>query len=187
MTVPVTRLVTAAALALAVTGCQDPYARDRVAAPPADRPVATPGDTARPGALAAPIPPAVVERPSASARRAARWFATRWSNWDWRSAVEQQRALARLAAGELARVLRANAASARIDASLARDKPGLRGTVAAIDLKTADAQAAGIVVTREQTYTDDRAQLGGQRYRVYVIRLNFEQSGWAVSAWAPQP
>ena len=33
-------------------------------------------------------------------------------------------------------------------------------------------RAAGIVVTREQTYTDGRADLGGARYRVYLVRLD---------------
>lgn len=178
----------ALALAFAIAGCQDPYAGDRArsAAPATQGTEATPGDIDRPGPPAGPAPVAATD-PSPSARRAARVFAMRWVNWDWRSVAGQQRALARLALGDLSRALRADPSSARIDASLARDKPGSRGTVAAIELKASDMQAAGIVVTHEQTYTDDRANLGGQRYRVYIVRLSREPHGWGVSAWEPQP
>lgn len=178
----------AVALAFAMAGCQDPYAGDRArsASPATQGTEATPGDVARPGPQADPAP-VVATHSSPSARRAARLFAMRWVNWDWRSVAGQQRALARLTLGDLSRALRADASSARIDASLARDKPGSRGTVAAIELKATDRRAAGIVVTREQTYTDDRANLGGQRYRVYLIRLSREPRGWGVSAWEPQP
>ena len=127
-------------------------------------------------------------RASRGARAVARSFATRWINWDWQTAAKQQRELAQLANDDLARTLRANASSARIDATLARDKPGSRGTVAAIQLKnTTAATAAGIVVTHEQTYTDARSELGGQRYRVYLVRLQRQRSRWEVSRWVPQP
>ena len=174
----------AIALAVAITGCQDPYARDR--ARPAARPSATPGDIGQPGSQAGPVPSSAA-RLTPSPQGAARSFATRWVNWDWRSAASQQRTLARLATGGLARQLRANASSARVDATLARDKPGARGSVAAIDLKAGTTEAAGIVVTREQTYTDGRADLGGRNYRVYLIHLTRDQNGWGVSAWEPQP
>jgi hypothetical protein len=179
-----------ALVALLVTGsgCQDPYTgQSSVSSPsPKVNREATPGDTSRPG----PRMPASAPMPaggSRAPRRAAGSFANRWANWDWRAAAEQQRALAALATGPLARRLRANAGSARIDASLMRDKPGSRGAVAAIDLTTAGDRASGVVVMREQTYTGERADLGGQRYRVYLIRLSREPNGWGVSAWEPQP
>jgi hypothetical protein len=102
-------------------------------------------------------------------------------------AATQQRHLAQLASGPLASQLRANANSARIDASLARDRPGSRGAIAAVDLTSHGPRSAGIVVTREQSYTDGHADLGGRRYRVYFIRLTREQNGWGVRAWEPQP
>lgn len=176
------------AVALTISGCQDPYA-SQTARQPAQTttdPATMPGDDVRPGPAAGP-PPAAPHRPARTPRLAARAFATRWANWGWRNVVRQQRTLARLAVGELARQLRANAASARIDATLARDKPGSRGTVAALQLARAGSRAAGIVVTQEQTYTDGRADLGGQRYRVYRIRLHRHRDGWGVSAWEPQP
>ena len=176
------------ALALTISGCQDPYGSQSTQQPAQTTraPATMPADDVRPGPAAGP-PPAAPQRPARTPRLAARAFATRWANWDWRNVTRQQRTLARLAVGELTRRLRAHAASARIDATLARDKPGSRGSVAVLQLKRSGLRAAGIVVTREQTYTDGRADLGGQRYRVYRIRLNRDENRWAVSAWEPQP
>jgi hypothetical protein len=174
----VTRATTALALAVAVAlaGCQDPYANDGSRPEPARRRTApAPADTAEPEPAAIP------------ARAIVRSFAMRWINWDWRTAANQERDLARLATAKLGRTLRANAASARIDATVARDKPGSRGTVAAIELKTTGAVTAGLVVTREQSSTDGHADLGGRRYRVYLVALELEDENWEVSRWAPQP
>jgi hypothetical protein len=188
MTRRIALAVTLPVLLVAESGCQDPYSDQSSLpspSPTGDR-EATPGDTSRPGPR---IPPLSAATPggSRSPRRTARSFAVRWVNWDWRTAIEQQLALARLATRPLARRLRANASSARVDASLARDKPGSRGAVAAIDLTIARDRASGVVVTREQSYTAGRADLGGRRYRVYLIRLSREQDAWGVSAWEPQP
>jgi hypothetical protein len=180
--------IPAIAAVLVLAGCQDPYANDQAgpARAATQHVTKTPSDTARPGPSATP-PPAAARQPSASAREAARTFAARWANWEWRAASRQQRALARLAVGRFAQQLTANANSARIDATLARDRPGARGTVAAIDLDVRATRATGLVVTHEQTYTDGRADLGGRRYRVYLIRLASHNGGWGVSAWEPQP
>jgi hypothetical protein len=59
--------------------------------------------------------------------------------------------------------------------------------VAAISVSAHGGQASGLVVTHEQTYTNGRADLGGQRYRVYLIRMKRERHRWGVSAWQPQP
>ena len=181
-------MITLLALLAAGSGCQDPYSsQPSLSSPsPTRNREATPGDTSRAGPRIPSLAPATAGG-SRSPRRAARSFAARWVNWDWRTVAEQQRALARFATGPLAQRLRANRGSARIDASLARDKPGARGAVAAIDLGAAGDRASGIVVTREQSYTGGRADLGGRRYRVYLIRLSRERNGWQVSAWQPQP
>jgi hypothetical protein len=178
----------ALAAALAITGCNDPYTSHSAQRQPTPTRTAPPArsDTAEPGPAAPATTPAVAQR-SRAARSAARSFATRWINWDWRTAASQQRALAKLATGALARILRANASSARIDATLARDKPGSRGTVTAIELKRTQAGAAGIVVTHEQTYTGGHADLGGQRYHVYLVQLHRAPHAWEVRRWAPQP
>jgi hypothetical protein len=180
-----TRAALVALLALlALAGCADPYSTDhqqRDSAVPAPRRATEP-----PGQPAGPAPMAA-SAPASSPRHAASAFAARWTNWDWRHAAEQQHALRRLATGALAAQLGANARSARRDASLARDKPSARGSVAAIDLTVRRGRAAGLVVTREQTYTNDRADLGGQHYRVYRIALMRQHNGWGVSTWQPQP
>jgi hypothetical protein len=181
-------VVTLLALLVAACGCQDPYSsQPSLSSPsPTRSRKATPGDTSRPGPRIPPLTPATA-RGSRSPRRAARSFAARWVNWDWRTVADQQRSLARLATGSLAQRLRADGGSARIDASLARDRPGSRGAVAAIDLRTAGDRASGVVVTRELSYTGGRTDLGGRRYRVYLIRLSRGRNGWEVSAWQPQP
>jgi hypothetical protein len=179
--------ILAALLVLALAGCADPYARHRAQPGPEPAPrAASPSDSARPGPPAAPITPAPGPTRT-SARRAARSFAARWINWDWQHAAGQQQALARLTTGALAEQLRANAASARIDATLARDRPGSRGTVVTTALRASNAEADGVVVTHEQGLTDGHAALGGLRYRIYVVRLRRAPDGWEVSAWQPQP
>jgi hypothetical protein len=157
-------------LVLVLVGCRDPYAAER-ATTSASTTTTTVAEPAGGG----------------SSGDAARTFATRWVNWDWRSAADQQRTLARLATGHLARDLTANARSARVDATLVRDRPGSRGTVAAVDLTTSQNRASGIVVTREQALTDGNPDLGGSRYRVYLPELVHNDGRWEVSAWQPQP
>jgi hypothetical protein len=164
MTAKCTRLVVVV-LALIAAGCQDPYSRpDR---PKPKRAITAPSATRNPG----------------GAEAAARGFASRWINWDWRTAGAHQRALARLAGGRLAVQLRANAGSARIDAALARDRPSSRGDVVAVDLNG----TTGIVVTREQMYTAGHADLGARQHRVYRIRLTTTSSGWEVRSWERLP
>lgn len=177
-----------ALLAVTSAGCADPYTTDRASTPPGTPPSspAEPGDIERPGPPAGPVPSAH-DRRSRSAEHAARTFAIRWINWDWQSAAQQQRAMARLAAGELAHELQTSARSVRLDASLTRDKPGSRGQVEAIDLQAGNEHRQGIVVTLERTYTGGRADLGGRRYRVYRVRLARTGDRWGVSAWQPQP
>jgi hypothetical protein len=181
-------VIAALAQLVAASGCQDPCSdQPSLSSPsPTGNREARPGDISRPGPRI-PSPAPATARGSRSPRRAARSFAVRWVNWDWRTLAEQQRSLAGLATGLLAQRLRANGGSARIDASLARDKPGSRGAVAVIDLRAVGDRAWGVVVTREQSYTGGRAELGGRRYRVCLIRLSRARNGWEVSAWEPQP
>jgi len=114
-------------------------------------------------------------------------FAKRWINWDWNTLPHQQRSLARLAGGRLAAGLRADADAAAGDETLARDRPANRGTVAAISLNPSPGSARGLVVTRERTYTNGHADLGGARYRVYRVAISASHDGWTVTEWAPQP
>jgi hypothetical protein len=175
--------------AVVVAGCRDPYTNDQrpssLPAAPVTR-TATVGDGDSPGPPIVPTSDRESDR-RASAREVAAAFARGWSNWDWQRAAVQPRALARLATGGLVAQLRSSARSASADASLARDRPGARGSVIAVDLKQTDGAArAGVVVTREQSYTGGHADLGGEHYRVYLVRLVHVAGGWVVSEWAPQ-
>lgn len=163
------RSALAVAAGLLLAGCQDPYRGAGSLATPNERTIA----------------PAHRSEPVVDA--AARSFAALWTNWDWRTAATQQRRLARMAAPRLARQLRANAASARLDASLERDRPGTRGAVAIVKLVTTAGASSGLVVTREQTYTNGRADLGGQHYYVYRIAITRRAGAWEVTRWDPQP
>ena len=164
MTRRVAAAVAVAIAAGALASCGDPYAQPRPSTPPAGRPPVS---------------------STAGAKAAARAFAARWTTWDWRSIAAQQRSLARLATGELAAQLRADTRTA--EARLAHDKPSTRGAVAAISIHVLGRTAAGLVVTREQTSTAGHPDLGGLRYRVYLVELESVERRWEVSAWAPQP
>ena len=186
----VARLMTAkpvrdspALAALVARGLRRPL---RTTAPTADRTAASAAERQRrPAHRRSPDAGSAPRRPR---RERARSFATRWINWDWRRPLHSSASSPdspRARSPSSCAPTRPAPGSTR---ALARDKPGSRGTVAAIDLTLPrGAQAGGIVVTREQTYTDGRADLGGQRYRVYLVRLGAPQAGWEVSAWEPQP
>ena len=154
-----------AIVACAAAGCQDPYHERSAAVPTAPRRTAAPS----------------------SSTDTATAFAKRWINWNWNTLPHQQRALARLAGGRLAAGLHADADAAARDETLARDQPANRGTVAAISLNPSPGSARGLVVTRERTYTNGHADLGGARYRVYRVAISASHDGWTVTEWAPQP
>lgn len=189
MTLRNRHLLVLPALAVALAGCQDPYQHEQPNAPNGGRPAHAQtlrGDAEPAGPSPAPaaLGP-IVSR--AHAREVAAAFAHGWSNWDWRTAAAEQRKLAHLAAGPLAQQLRSGARRTTSDESLVRDRPGSRGSVVAIDLRRDGRGAAGVVVTREQTYTGGHADLGGQRYRVYLTTIQHRPSGWRVTRWEPQP
>jgi hypothetical protein len=180
-------LTALAALGFGLTACHDPYQTTQPRQPPA--PPGTPharGDAQRPG----PTVPAVSATPAGrdrGARGVVVAFARAWSTWDWRTAADQQHALARLAVGPLAAQLHANAATTAGDASLARDRPGSRGRVITVDLHRTQQGVEAVVVTREQTTTNGHADLGGARHHVYRATLTRSAQGWGVSAWTPLP
>ena len=73
------------------------------------------------------------------ARAALRAFCWRWANWDWRSLAGQQRQLARLAVGELADQLQAQADQAERSGAARRDRLSVRGQIVTIDLQASQA------------------------------------------------
>ena len=184
-------LIPLVAGALLLAGCQDPYQdrpapNDQAFAPsPAPSPAAVPLGDERP-----PSPVAVEAAPpprGPGARAALRSFCWRWANWDWRSLTGQQRQLARLAVGELADQLEAQAGQAERSGAARRDRLSVRGQIVTIDLQAGQAPGRAVCVTREQEIQAGRGDLSGGQHRVYLAALDRDAQGWGVSRWEPQP
>ena len=177
-----------AALALALTGCQDPYAR-----PPrgeaSTRPPTPPprGDERPPPADDRDTAPEVGADPRATPQAAIDAFCAQWANWSWRTIERQQRRLAQLATGRLARQLAAEAALRAQDKLLRRDRLGVRGRVIAIDVKSGARTRDAVCVTREQQQANGRADPEGARHRVYLATAVHARGGWTIRRWEPQP
>lgn len=130
--------------------------------------------------------PAGSARPDTAAA-AVRRYAARYATWSWRHAGTQQRQLAGLAMGELARTVRASARTSSLDARLRRDQPSSRGSVQAIQLGGRGPQRHALVVTREQTFSHGIPDEGGPHWHVYTATLHQQQDGWALTSWQAQP
>lgn len=130
--------------------------------------------------------PRSAARPDTAAA-AVRRYAARYATWSWRDAGTQQRQLASLATGELARTLRAAARTSGLDARLRRDRPSSRGSVQAIKLSGRGPQRHALVVTREQTSSHGIPDEGGPHWHVYTATLRQQQDGWALTSWQAQP
>ena len=114
-------------------------------------------------------------------------FCAQWTNWSWRTIGRQQRRLAALATGPLARQLAAEAQVRVQDQALRRDRLGARGHVVAIDVKRGSATRRAVCVAWEQPLTDGRANQTDARHHVYLATVTRTRDGWAVSQWQPQP
>src|SRR5687767_5725462 len=99
------RWLLAPLLAMLVTGCADPYQHDALRADGSDPARPAQGDER----------PARTRTPDTARSVAANWadtprgavdaFCSQWANWNWRTIERQQRRLASLATGALARQL----------------------------------------------------------------------------------
>ena len=153
-------------LAALVAGCADPYEQDRR---PRQTTAASPRDGGRAATSARRAPRERDTRPGCRARRAAARrgppcdaFCSQWANWSWRTIARQQRRLASLATGPLARQLAAEARLRAQDRALRRDRLGARGRVVAIDVKPGGADAASGRASRGKSRSHDgRADLEG--------------------------
>ena len=179
-------LIVLVAGALVLAGCQDPY-QDRPGpekAPSPPRATGPIGDERPPTPVAAESAP----RPRGPGARAAlRSFCWRWANWDWRSLSVQQRQLFRLAVGELANQLQAQADQAERAGTARRDRLSVRGRIVTIDLQARHTDGRAVCVTREQEIHAGRGDLSGGQHRVYQAALDRDRRGWGVSRWEPQP
>ena len=131
--------------------------------------------------------PTIEANARATARSAVNVFCAQWTNWSWRTIGRQQRRLAALATGPLARQLAAEAQARVHDWALRRDRLGARGHVVAIDVKRGSATRRAVCVAWEQPLTDGRANQTDARHHVYLATVTRTRNGWAVSQWQPQP
>jgi hypothetical protein len=175
-----------------LAACQNPYDQERRGA--GSRGGAQPraaerarGDERPPPADDRDTAPAIRLDAQATPRAAVREFCEQWANWNWRTIERQQRRLARLAQGPLARRLAAEAKLRASDRALRRDRLGVRGRVAAVDVKRGSRARDAVCVSFEQQQTDGRADLEGARHRVYLATVVQTTRGWAVRRWEPQP
>ena len=176
-----------------LAGCQDPYQQDRAhdrRSPARTKPALpqTPhGDNVSSRAPARDTAPTIAANARATARSAVNVFCAQWTNWSWRTIGRQQRRLAALATGPLARQLAAEAQARVQDQALRRDRLGARGHVVAIDVKRGSATRRAVCVAWEQPLADGRADQIDARHHVYLATVTRTRDGWAVSQWQPQP
>jgi hypothetical protein len=122
-----------------------------------------------------------------NARTVLELFCSQWANGSWRTIDRQQAKLARLATGRLAEQLAAQARQARLDRTLRRDRPAMRGGLVALDLAPPGARGQAVCVTHEQELQRGSGELAGGRHRVYIATLEHAPQGGGVSRWQPQP
>jgi len=177
-----------------LAGCQDPYQQDRAhdrRSPARTKPTlpqALRGGEVLPRGPARDTAPTIAANARATARSAVSVFCGQWTNWSWRTIGRQQRRLAALATGPLARELAAEAQVRVQDQALRRDRLGARGHVVAIDVKRrGSATRRAVCVAWEQQLTDGRADQMDARHHVYLVTVTRTRDGWAVSQWQPQP
>ena len=164
-----TALLLASAVTVAGCGISDP---DATPPPPAP---STAAAAQRPT-----TPPAQPNRRAPAGERAllAR-FARAWITYTFATLPAQQRQLAALATGPLARQLRQNA-ERDLQAQYVRvANVGSRGVVEAIVDRP---YAAAIVVTREQLTTNGHTQVA---WEIYLATLAATKAGSRVATWTP--
>jgi hypothetical protein len=176
-------------LAVFLGGCQDPYrqhAERRDEPRPAVREHSR-GDERPSLAREHDSAPVVDGDAKRYPRAAVDAFCTQWANWSWRTIERQQRRLAALATGRLARQLAAEARRRAQDQTLRRDRLGTRGRVVAIDIKPGTATRNAVCVAWEEQLAHGHADPEGARHRVYLTTIQHTTDGWAIRRWEPQP
>ena len=180
-------------LAALVVGCQDPYRQDAERRDESHRPAVPaageqlPGDDRGQLAREHDTAPAINSDAQRTPRAAVDAFCSQWANWSWRTIERQQRRLAQLATGRLARQLAAEARLRAQDQALRRDRLGTRGRVVAIDVKSGGAMRHAVCVAWQEQLSRGRADAEGARHRVYLTTLQRTDNGWAIRRWEPQP
>jgi hypothetical protein len=169
-------------IVLGLTACSDPYAARQGDGKQSPSPgVQNAGEPPAPpqGGTQAPID---VE---ATPKAALLQFASRYSNWSYRTLAREQLALSSISVGAARLSERQAAASTHADSTLTRSHISNSGTVLSV---SADLARAGwwIVVTREHTSGGGEYTGLAAGYHVTLARLASVPGGWAVSQWLPQ-
>ncbi|MHB1538889.1 MAG: hypothetical protein ACYCUM_13870 [Solirubrobacteraceae bacterium] len=166
--------------ALSLAGCSNPYA----SATSGQRPrIQSAGEAkAPPPAGAESQQPARVQK---TPRRAIVQFASRYSNWTYKTLTRDQQQLAAIAVGAARLTEQRAAAASRGDATLARGKIENHGEVLAI---SRDLRRRGwwLIVTSEQTSGTGQYEALPTSDHVSLARLARLHGGYAVEEWLPQ-
>ncbi|HEY4280366.1 MAG TPA: hypothetical protein VGM91_19245 [Conexibacter sp.] len=182
LTVP----LVAAAAAVAIGGCSDPYAATTaLTSTTPTHPVAV---AQRTHELPDPTKPSPPVGGAPSAEQAIRQFAERSVNWTWQTLAHQEAQLAAGASGQARKQAQVLSTTATLDTEMRRGRITSTGTVQAIT-PSPTAARTWVVVTLEQPGSDnDRAyEKVRAAYHVYLARAIEASPGrWAVSTWRPQ-
>lgn len=171
-------------IVLGLAACSDPYAAHPTGGAPSpsagvENAGEPPAPSPRPAGAQAPI------HVQATPQAALLQFASRYSNWSYRTLAREQLALSSISVGAARLSERQAAASTRADSTLARSHISNSGTVLSV---SADLARPGwwVVVTREHTSGNGEYAGLAPGYHVTLARLASVPGGWAVSQWLPQ-
>ena len=168
------------ALALALSGCADPYG-----GPEHKRPPSPP-----PGEQPAPRLPRRAEHvdqrdlastPEEAARRAAELT----TNWTGRTVASRYAELARTSIGAARRDARQSAARLPTDGQLTSARTRSSGTVEAVAARSRGTREREFVVVTHEIVISDG--LRDDRWRVTLATAELRIRGWVISRWEPQP
>lgn len=182
-----TALATATLLALAASGCTDPYASPttRTATTATDRVALAARDREYP---AQPTPPTRPAADAATPQAALRAFAERSITWTWKTLATQQQQLADAAIGQARDHAQLLATTASHDQEMRRGRITSTGTVQAIT-RAPGTRDRWVVIIREQPSSENPGRYEQPRaaYHVVVAAVREIAPGrWVVSAWRPQ-
>jgi hypothetical protein len=180
---PIATVLVLLVAASGLAACSDPDAPSARHAAPT---TATPQNPGEPSASPAPSPAS--EAPSGvqtTPQRALATYATRYTNWSYRTVTEDQQALARSSVGAARLSEQQAAARSRNDTAITRGRVWNRGQIISV---APDLGAPGtwVVVTREQTGGNTEYEGLPASYHVTLAKLAAVPGGYAVEQWLPQ-
>jgi len=183
MTRRVFTLLLAIALASCLAGCSNPYA--------SRAPQSKPDAAQSPGEPPAPARPTTAsqapERVQSTPQRALTLFADLYTNWSYHTLTQNQQTLAAISVGTARLTEQQAAAASTTDTTVTRARITNHGQLIAV-AENLDRPGTWIVVTREQTSSEDNGEYEGlgASYHLTLAEVAAVPGGWAVSDWRPQ-